>query len=236
MIVDARHGACEELPLSSFWASYTEFKADHKYLGWPDPALVSAKGAPKGIARSGQWSADGLEVEECEIISPNPIRIKANGRRVLPLPIWFYCDDTSGNMSKKWNKHNSLLFTFAGLPREYAEVIYNIHFLATSNLAQPLEMFEAVVEALREARKKGIFAYDCHYDDFVMLIPWILAMAGDNPMQSEFSSHIGLSGTCFCRVCHVKGADKQNRPPGDAGEFERLSQFLKVSSANGIFE
>lgn len=83
----------------------------------------------------------------------------------------------------------------------------------------------------REAREKGIFAYDCHYDEEVMLLPWILAMVGDNPMQSEFSSHIGLSGTCFCRVCDVKGADKQNRPSGDAGEFQRISQFLSVSSS-----
>ncbi|KAF7966311.1 hypothetical protein HWV62_39171 [Athelia sp. TMB] len=189
-----------------FWTSYIEFKADHKYLGWPDPALVSgsqAKGSPKGIARSGQWSADGLEVEACEIIPPNPIRIKANGRRVLPLPIWFYCDDTSGNMS---NKHNSLLSTFSGLPREYAEVIYNIHSIATSNLAQHLEMFEAVVEVLRvlsEARKKGLFACDCHYDDFVMLIQWILAMAIDNLMQSRSPIYPTRDSLASLRHCGV---------------------------------
>lgn len=80
-----------------------------------------------------------------------------------------------------------------------------------------------------EARKKGIFAYDCELQENVMLMPWILAMAGDNPMQSEFASHIGLSGTCFCRVCTVRGADQQNRAPGAAGEYERISDFLSVS-------
>lgn len=101
-----------------------------------------------GIGRSGDWTPDCLNIELCNIKSPNPLRTLADGKRVLPLPIWFYCDDTSGNMSKKWNKHNSLLFTFAGLPREYAEIIYNIHFLATSNIASPLEMFDAVVDVL----------------------------------------------------------------------------------------
>lgn len=63
----------------------------------------------------------------------------------------------------------------------------------------------------------------------VLLLPWILAMLGDNPMQSEFSSHIGLTGKCFCRVCHVKGADAKNRPQGDEGERERVADFLRAS-------
>ena len=60
-----------------------------------------------------------------------------------------FCDDTSGNTSKKWNKHNSLLFTLAGLPHDFIHLLYNIHFLATSNIASPLEMFEVLVDKLR---------------------------------------------------------------------------------------
>ncbi|KAJ7761855.1 hypothetical protein B0H14DRAFT_2249662, partial [Mycena olivaceomarginata] len=57
------------------------------------------------------------------------------GRRVHSAPLWIYCDDTSGNVSKKWNKHNSILFTLPGLPRALTQMLYNIHFIATSNLA-----------------------------------------------------------------------------------------------------
>jgi hypothetical protein len=35
----------------------------------------------------------------------------------------------------------------------------------------------------------------------------ILALLGDNPMQSEFACHIGLGGKFFCRACWVKGTD-----------------------------
>ena len=79
---------------------------------------------------------------------PNPWRSKANGKRVHGLPLWKYCDDTSGNVSKKWNKHNSFLFTPAGLPREHVHLQSNIHFLSTSNLAPPLEMLDGVVQQL----------------------------------------------------------------------------------------
>ena len=41
MVVDARQGACTELPLTSFWASFPEFQADHSFLGWPNPGVIS---------------------------------------------------------------------------------------------------------------------------------------------------------------------------------------------------
>jgi len=62
--------------------------------------------------------------------------------------MWLYCDDTSGNLSKKWNKHNSFLFTPAGLPRYMVHRQSNIHFLSTSNIAPPLEMLDGIAEQL----------------------------------------------------------------------------------------
>jgi hypothetical protein len=63
--------------------------------------------------------------------------------------MWLYCDDTSGNSSKKWNAHNSFLFSLAGLPRSEAAKEYNVHFLTTSNIAAPLEMAEGVTAQVR---------------------------------------------------------------------------------------
>lgn len=44
----------------------------------------------------------------------------------------------------------------------------------------------------------------------VLLIPTVLAMLGDNPMQSEFACHVGLAGKFFCRCCWVKGRDAED--------------------------
>lgn len=78
----------------------------------------------------------------------NHWRALAKGHRAVIFPVWMYCDDTSGNLSKKWNEHNSFLFTPAGLPRTECQKEYNIHFLCTSNLAPPLEMMDGVLEQL----------------------------------------------------------------------------------------
>ncbi|KAK7006328.1 hypothetical protein R3P38DRAFT_3366987 [Favolaschia claudopus] len=154
----------------------------------------------------------------------NRWRAKAEGCRVVMFPLWMYCDDTSGNVSKKWNEHNSFLVTPAGLPREESQKEYNIHFLSTSNIAPPLEMLDGIVEqlecvyyfftifirssdAISEAQENGIWAWDSVLNEPVLVIPEVLALLGDNPMQSEFACHIGLRGKLFYRACWVKGSD-----------------------------
>ncbi|KAI0311751.1 hypothetical protein OF83DRAFT_1087477 [Amylostereum chailletii] len=138
----------------------------------------------------------------------NKWRKKAGGRRVVAFPIWLYCDDTSGNLSKRWNKHNSFLFTAAGLPRRHVHQEHNVHFLSTSNLAPPLEMLDAFVDQLSACQRDGVWAWDCILQELVLVIPSVLAMLGDNPMQSEMACHVGLMGKLFCRVCRVVGDGK----------------------------
>ncbi|KAF9472390.1 hypothetical protein BDN70DRAFT_938219 [Pholiota conissans] len=126
------------------------------------------------------------------------------------MPLWMYCDDTSGNTSKKWNEHNSFLFTLAGLPQHESMKEYNVHFLRTSNIAPPLEMMDGVVQQIEDAQKTGIWAWDCLRRELVLIFPTILALLGDNPMHSEFACHIGLRRKYFCRACWVKGTDAQD--------------------------
>ena len=79
-----------------------------------------------------------------------------------------------------------------------------------------------------EARRKGIVVWDVLTKEYVLVIPWILAFLGDNPMSSEFASHIGMQGRCFCRRCKVKGSDAKNRAEGEERERERVHDFLNV--------
>ncbi|THU93269.1 hypothetical protein K435DRAFT_829530 [Dendrothele bispora CBS 962.96] len=203
-----------EVCTSGFLKNFPNFRDDAHLYGIPSPEkllihldIYDALDPTQPPAR---W-------EHTNPTEGNRWRKLAAGHRVVSFAIWMYCDDTSGNMSKKWNKHNSFLFTPAGLPRSESHKEYNVHFLCTSNIAPPLEMLDGIVEQLELAEENGIWAWDCELNEPVLVLPFVLALLGDNPMQSEFAAHIGLRGKYFCRVCWVKGADAKDREaiPGE---------------------
>ncbi|KAH9915703.1 hypothetical protein B0H21DRAFT_713573 [Amylocystis lapponica] len=220
-IVDGRPDASLDIPLSALLLSVQE-------LASPEIRQCYRLPAPDAIAGVLVSNDHHTPLEKWSKPLRNPWRDRADSKRVLSLPLWLYCDDTSGNSSKKWNKHNSILLTLAGLPHHLAQLLYNIHFICTSNLAAPLEMMENLSEKLQKARDDGIEVWDCLTDEKVLIIPWVLAFLGDNPMASEFASHVGMSGKCFCRVCKVRGADEKNCGAGQAGAKERLHEFLNA--------
>lgn len=41
----------------------------------------------------------------------------------------------------------------------------------------------------------------------VLVIPAVLALLGDNPMQSELACHMGMAARLFCWVCWVSSGD-----------------------------
>ncbi|KAJ7764528.1 hypothetical protein DFH07DRAFT_376904 [Mycena maculata] len=185
-----------EIKSSDLLLSFPDFIRTHAHRKLSDPRIIH------GMQIN---TVDVLPWTKTNTAEGNRWRKQATGHRVVAFPVWLYCDDTSGNTSKRWNKHNSFLFTAAGLPRKYVHLESNIHFLSTSNIAPPLEMLDGIIEQLEACQETGIWAWDAHYQELILVIPSVLAMLGDNPMQSEFACHIGFRGKLFCRTCWAKG-------------------------------
>jgi hypothetical protein len=147
------------VPLTEFLKTFKEFGDDaDRHYGLPHPSQIFGvfRFFSVGLLPDFDHLIDVFDPEtdtHSAWTYTNPVlgnrwRALAKGHRTLAFPIWMYCDDTSGNLSKKWNEHNSFLFTPAGLPRTEAQKEFNIHFLSTSNIAPPLEMMDGIIEQL----------------------------------------------------------------------------------------
>ncbi|KAH9807622.1 hypothetical protein DFH28DRAFT_914221, partial [Melampsora americana] len=137
-----------------------------------------------------------------EIPLPNPWRLKAQGKVIRNVPITIYSDDTSGNVSKKWNKHMSYYFTLSALPPGMTNQVFNIHFLATSNKSSALELGDHIVDELNTLSKDGFTSHDLSLNTDVLVMVLPLCHLGDSPMHAEITNTTNPSLTLNpCRMC-----------------------------------
>ncbi|KAI9625284.1 hypothetical protein KEM48_010973 [Puccinia striiformis f. sp. tritici PST-130] len=177
---------------------------------------------------------NGLKLSECcggkmidennvDLIFPNPWRTKAAGKILRHVPINLYCDDTSGNKSKKWNKHISYYFTLSGLPPKISNQQFNCHFLCTSNIAGPLELGEMVVEQLNDMATNGFVAYDSTIGKEVHVMTSSLCFLADSPMHAEITNtHVPGNALNSCRYCVLRSEDLKSRK-----KLPYLAQFTQ---------
>ncbi|KAF8599820.1 hypothetical protein BDV93DRAFT_534000 [Ceratobasidium sp. AG-I] len=117
-------------------------------------------------------------------------------------------DDASGNVSKQWNQHWSCYLSNAALPREALQAEYNVRFVSTSPHASPAELMSGIRESIEHGFNHPTVAFDCETGEEILIRPFPLFWAGDNPMQSEHCSGHGLDSTRFCRTCDVGGTNE----------------------------
>ncbi|KAF8428888.1 hypothetical protein L210DRAFT_3327899, partial [Boletus edulis BED1] len=142
---------------------------------------------------------------------PNPLREKSGGRMIYTIPLIVFMDDVSGNISKQWNKHHVVYMSNALLPREMLDQEFTIRFISGSPHASPMELMQGIKDSIEKATDDGIIAFDVKHQEEVMLIPYNLIVASDNPMQAEECSHGGLRCNYFCRTCKVGGTTAEKK-------------------------
>ncbi|KAH9814752.1 hypothetical protein DFH28DRAFT_1127261 [Melampsora americana] len=152
----------------------------------------------------------------------NRWRAKAAGKLIRHIPITLYSDDTSGNVSKKYNCHMSIYFTLSGLPPSLTNQEYNIHFLATSNCATALELLDEVVDDLNKLLENGCVTYDHAIGEDVLTMVVPLCHLGDSPMHAKLTNTMNPANTPSpCQVCQL-----QVKRQGDKESSEFVRDFL----------
>jgi hypothetical protein len=91
--------------------------------------------------------------------------------------------------------------SIASLPFRQQQSDENVHFLCTSKDASAMEMAVQLVDIIKTKLQHGIVSFDPDSGNEVLVVGTVLCLLGDAPMHSEMCSHIGTSGSRFCRMC-----------------------------------
>ncbi|KNZ43964.1 hypothetical protein VP01_966g6 [Puccinia sorghi] len=161
---------------------------------------------------------------------PNEWRIKSSGKIICHMPIHLYADDTSGHKSKKWNKQISFYMNLYDLPPNMTNVEYNFHFLATSNVADVLEISEPIIKELNELLTQGCVGFDPYLQQEVLIKSMALTFLEDSPMSEEVTNTTqqGSSNNPF-RICHLRVDLSGNQP----GSGKKLYKEIRDVSQTG---
>ncbi|KAL4080590.1 hypothetical protein J3A83DRAFT_4355635 [Scleroderma citrinum] len=108
------------------------------------------------------------------------------------------------------------------LPCEKLDQEFHVCFVTTSPSASPLEIMQGVHKAIEKAFDEPIASWDCKSKKEVLLQPFGLFFAGNNPMHVELSSSAGLNSNYFCQTCKVGGTWKHKQT------YTGFSQILVV--------
>ncbi|KAH9015519.1 hypothetical protein EDB85DRAFT_2076338 [Lactarius pseudohatsudake] len=147
---------------------------------------------------------------------------------VYTVPVILFMDDASANISKQWNKHIVVYLSNAGLPREMLDKEFCIKFVTSSperfangtharsaglNRVRPnLTLFTLRFSSfISKALDSPVATFDCKTKEEVLIIPYLIFTASDNPMHAEQTSQCGLNANFFCRTCDVGGTKAQKK-------------------------
>ncbi|KAI8450568.1 hypothetical protein BY996DRAFT_6417251 [Phakopsora pachyrhizi] len=160
------------------------FGGKHYYIYVPVQLIDGNVVVPVFFYTKREITSEGKEI----IQLPNPWRVKADGKMIRHIPLNFYSDDTSGNVSKQWNKHISIFMSLAGLPPKLSNQEFNTLFVATSNIATALELAAPVCDELNNLSLSGFTAFDYSLQEHVLVLPVVLLFMADLPMHAEITS------------------------------------------------
>ncbi|KAH9175921.1 hypothetical protein EDB89DRAFT_2240784 [Lactarius sanguifluus] len=167
---------------------------------------------------------------------PHPLRAKADGRMVYTVPVVLFMDDASANISKQWNKHIVVYLSNAGLPREMLDKEFCVKFVTSSPNASPMELMRAVRDSIDGALDSPVVMFDCKTKKEVLIIPYLIFTASDNPMHAEQTSQCGLNSNFFCRTCDVGGTKAHKKSDKGFGEIFEVGNIRDPAETKRVIE
>ncbi|KAI9324823.1 hypothetical protein BDR26DRAFT_964463 [Obelidium mucronatum] len=136
------------------------------------------------------------------IIQRGPLSLKADGLDVINFPVACSSDETSGNISKRYNKFENFFVIFPALPHQF-HGSKHINFVATTNEGDWKDIADVSLKDLQFGSElaNGMRVFNAFTKKHVLVVSSLLLMLVDNPRASNICQHVGAEGSFYCRCC-----------------------------------
>ncbi|KAL9937812.1 hypothetical protein V8E36_003357 [Tilletia maclaganii] len=147
---------------------------------------------------------NGPQLAERGYQTINGLRLKAKGRPIDSVFLKVFLDDLSGVRSKRWDVHHGLYFQNGNTSKDHLQRDASVKLFCASPAASAAEMMEIFFEHLEELRD-GFECEDSTSGQTILVRPTLAMVVCDNPMASELSGVVGMTGNFACRACDAGG-------------------------------
>ncbi|CAG2198771.1 unnamed protein product [Mytilus edulis] len=204
-------------------------KKDLKFLKWYDAEKLNFY----------KYSEEAVQLDSVSEVEKNDLRSKSpfHGDKVVyTVPVNFFMDDTSSNVSKRWSPLHCIQMQLAGIPVSERQLADNIKFISASTDVAILEMMKPVVDELIEIKRIGIDAFDAYNKEVVKVTSDLGLCVCDYSMLAEASNHMGANTNKFCPRCHAEKASGDFRKGLERtpAESSRILQRLSVNDRKDV--
>ncbi|KAF8257029.1 hypothetical protein EI94DRAFT_1774685 [Lactarius quietus] len=111
----------------------------------------------------------------------------------------------NSGVGSQWNKHIVVYLSNTGLPCEMLDKEFCTKFVMLSPTASPMELMHGVWDLMDKALDSPVATFDCKTRKEILIIPYLIFTASDNPMHAKQTSSAGLNANYFCHTCDVGG-------------------------------
>ncbi|KAI8136510.1 hypothetical protein BJV82DRAFT_676256, partial [Fennellomyces sp. T-0311] len=157
--------------------------------------------------------------------------------KVKIVPLILFADDTSGNMSKQYNKYDSWLMRCAALPYTERMKRENSLFIATVPGSHGIDSVSLVPKLVEDLKKleDGVIMYSAEHKEDVLVYAPLLLIEADNPCHSDLCCLKGLKTLYCCRSCYFHNKVTPRNSPNDPPSAEALNaQYRKRTRADYV--
>nr|XP_034308999.1 uncharacterized protein LOC117683581 isoform X2 [Crassostrea gigas] len=145
----------------------------------------------------------------------------------VSIPVNLFIDDTSTNVSKRWQPMHCAQMQLAGVPLQFRNNEIYSNFLGASEHASVLSISKLILQDIESTQQNPVETFDADMKTCIEIKMEVASLIADFNMLSLACNHAGATALKFCPKCHAdrdtcSSKERERFPQETVRTIERL--------------